>query len=54
MQKQSPDDSKKPVPKQQSHTDTVNKDKQKSEEAEVAGRHKNDGRNDHVGHKVSK
>jgi hypothetical protein len=28
-------------------TDDVNKNKQKSEEAEVAGRHKNDGPDDH-------
>lgn len=54
MQKHPPEDTKKPTPVQQPNTDTVNKNKQKSEQAEVAGRHKNDGRNDHEGHKVSK
>jgi hypothetical protein len=31
--------------------DEVAKQKQKAEEKEVAGRHKNDGQNDHTGHK---
>ena len=55
MQKQkTQDNAKRPDPTQQSKTDDINKEKQKAEEAEVAGRHKNDGRNDHVGHKVSR
>lgn len=35
-------------------TDQIKEGKQQAEEAEIAGRHKNDGRNDHVGHKVLK
>jgi hypothetical protein len=38
---------KSPGPVPRMPTDDVNKNKQKSEEAEVAGRHKNDGPNDH-------
>ncbi|MEC5218022.1 hypothetical protein RCH09_002988 [Actimicrobium sp. GrIS 1.19] len=34
--------------------DEVKQEKQKAEQEEVIGRHKNDGRNDHVGHKVVK
>lgn len=34
--------------------DDVNKQKQKAEQEEVAGRHKNEGRNDHRGHKESR
>ncbi len=32
----------------------LNKQKQKAAEQEVAGRHKNDGPNDHAGHKTSR
>jgi hypothetical protein len=32
----------------------LNKQKQKSAENEVAGRHKNDGQNDHAGHKTAR
>jgi hypothetical protein len=32
----------------------LNKQKQKSAEHEVAGRHKNDGQNDHAGHKTNR
>ncbi|MBC8006754.1 MAG: hypothetical protein H7X76_01765 [Prolixibacteraceae bacterium] len=32
----------------------LNKNKQKSAEDEVAGRHKNDGQNDHAGHKTTR
>ncbi|MES2534246.1 MAG: hypothetical protein V4632_00095 [Pseudomonadota bacterium] len=42
----------------QSHSsqeaEEVNKQKQKAQENEVAGRHKNDGQNDHAGHKTSR
>ena len=31
----------------------VNKQKQKAAEHEVAGRHKNDGKNDHAGYKIA-
>lgn len=36
------------------HDDQVNKEKQKAEELEVTGRHKNDGKNDNAGHKTSR
>lgn len=39
-----------PAPK----NDDVGKNKQKAEEQEVAGRHKNQGRDEHAGHKVTK
>lgn len=32
----------------------LNKQKQKAAEDEVAGRHKNDGQNDHAGHKTTR
>jgi hypothetical protein len=44
-QPKGPQKSPGPVPRMP--TDDVNKNKQKSEEAEVAGRHKNDGQDDH-------
>ena len=44
-QPKGPQKSPGPVPRMP--TDDVNKNKQKSEEAEVAGRHKNDGKDDH-------
>ncbi|MBA5688369.1 hypothetical protein [Rugamonas apoptosis] len=37
-----------------SRTDTIGKQKQHAEQAEVTGRHKNAGRNDNIGHKTSK
>lgn len=40
----------KPKPKPP-HVDEVGKQKQKAEEQEVAGRHKNDGQNDHKGNR---
>ena len=49
-----PETGAKPEPTQQQKADVINQEKQKAEEAEVVGRHKNDGRNDHVGHKVSR
>lgn len=42
------------VARRSAKTDQIKEGKQKAEEAEVTGRHKNDARNDHVGHKVSK
>ncbi len=32
----------------------LNRQKQKAAENEVAGRHKNDGQNDHAGHKTTR
>lgn len=32
----------------------LNRQKQKSAENEVAGRHRNDGQNDHAGHKTAR
>ncbi len=45
----SPDQQRKgpPVPR----VDEVAKQKQKAEQEEIAGRHKNDGKNDHQGNK---
>lgn len=37
-----------------SKVDTVTQQKQRAEQAEVAGRHKNAGRNDNIGHKTSR
>lgn len=43
-----------PVHAPPSKIDTVSKQKQQAEQAEVAGRHKNAGRNDNIGHKTSR
>lgn len=40
--------------KVQRQNEEVEQQKQKAKEDEVAGRHKNDGKNDHAGHKTSR
>jgi hypothetical protein len=49
MTQQNKDQASKPGPAHPSHAEEVNKQKQKAEEQEVAGRHKNDGQKDHKG-----
>ncbi len=49
MTKQTKDQHQKPGQAHPSPLEEVNKQKQKTEEHEVAGRHKNDGQKDHKG-----
>lgn len=53
MTQQTKDRHRKPGQTHPSQEEEVNKQKQKAAELEVAGRHKNDGKNDHAGHKVA-
>jgi hypothetical protein len=54
MSKSSQGHQPRPMHAPPSKIDTVSKQKQQAEQAEVAGRHKNVGRNDNAGHKTSK
>ena len=61
MTKQTQDHSQKPGQthpsvdkKTERQNEEVSQQKQKTKEDEVAGRHKNDGKNDHAGHKTSR
>lgn len=49
MTQQTKDQHQKPQPTHPSHLEEVNKQKQKAEKQEVAGRHKNDGQKGHKG-----
>lgn len=49
MTKQTKDQHQKPQQPIPSHLEEANKEKQQAEQAEVAGRHKNDGQKDHKG-----
>lgn len=56
MTKQSNNPKQKPAqvhPSQETEKE-LNRQKQKAAENEVAGRHKNDGQNDHAGHKTNR
>ncbi len=56
MTKQSKDPKQKPAqvhPSPEAEKE-LNRQKQKAAEHEVAGRHKNDGQNDHAGHKTTR
>lgn len=56
MTQQTKDQHQKPgqVHPSQEKEKELNKKKQKAAEHEVAGRHKNDGQNDHAGHKTTR
>jgi hypothetical protein len=54
MNQQSHEQNKKPGHTEPVKKDDANQQKQKAEQEEVAGRHKNEGRNDHKGHKESR
>ena len=54
MSKSSQGHPPRPVHAPPSQVDTVTLQKQRAEQAEVAGRHKNAGRNDNIGHKTSR
>ncbi|MBC7501462.1 MAG: hypothetical protein H7315_13330 [Herminiimonas sp.] len=49
-----PDEQQKGPEQSQAAKEEIEKQKQKAEENEVAGRHKNDGKNDHAGHKTNR
>lgn len=49
MTQQTKNQQPKPGQAHPSHAEEANKQKQKAEEREVAGRHKNDGQKDHKG-----
>lgn len=56
MTQQPKDQNQKPgqIHPSQKEEKELNKQKQKAAEQEVAGRHKNDGQNDHAGHKTTR
>ena len=58
MTQQKTDQHQKPGPTHKAQEEVIQqeleKQKQKAAEQEVAGRHKNDGKNDHAGHKVAR
>ena len=56
MTQQPKDQNQKPeqIHPSQKEEKQLNKQKQKAAEHEVAGRHKNDGQNDHAGHKTTR
>ncbi len=49
MTQQTKNPNQKPVPAHPFPSEEINKQKQKTESLEVAGRHKNDGQKDHKG-----
>jgi hypothetical protein len=54
MTKHTQDHPQKPDQAHPSTDKKVQQQKQKAKADEVAGRHKNDGKNDHAGHKTSR